>query len=84
MWGCCRWWPGDISLLWEALAIIFLSPGEMEGDKDNENPNGNDGIALRLVIHGRKCDYVDPICDHKKSDNVSFYRKSPDHAHNTC
>jgi len=75
---------GITLLRWEALAIIPLSTGEMEGDKDNKNPNGDDGIALRLVIHGRECDNVDPVCDRKKADDASFYRESPDHVPDTC
>ena len=56
----------------------------MKGDKDNEDPNSDDGIALRLVVYWRESDDVYPVCDHKKADDASFYRESPDHVPETC
>jgi hypothetical protein len=63
----------------EAAAIITHNPVEMKSDKDNEDPNGDDGIALRLIVYWRECNYLDPVCDYKKADKASFYREISDY-----
>ena len=67
----------------EAPTIITHDPVEMKGDKDNEDPNSDDSITLRLIVHWRERNYVDPVCDYKKADYASFYCESSDHVEDT-
>ena len=77
-------WPGCNSLWWEALVIFTHDPVEVIGHEDNEDSNGDYGISLRFIVNGWKRNDVDSICDHKKADDASFNRESPNHVPDTC
>ena len=54
----------------------------MERSKDDEDPDGADGIPLRLIIRRGYINNIDAICDHEKTDYEAFDSECP--CHRTC